>query len=143
LTALYIAQEQEGRLTPEGVERVAERLGLPEAVVYSTASFYSLFRTQDTGQYVIQVCTGLSCYLVDGADRLVDYLAHKLGVQVGETTPDGMFTLETVQCVASCGTAPAMRVNDELYEHLTIEKVDLVVDQLRERVERWQALNRS
>jgi NADH-quinone oxidoreductase subunit E len=143
LTALYITQEQEGYLTPEALKRVAERLDVPEAEVYSTASFYTLFRTEPVGQYVIQVCTGLSCYLVDGAEQLVDYLEQKLGIRAGETTSDGMFTLETVQCLASCGTAPAMRVNDELYENLTAEKVDVLIDQLKERAERWAALNRS
>ena len=143
LTALYIAQEQEGYLTPEALERIAERLRVPESEVFSTASFYTLFRTEPVGRYVIQVCTGLSCYLVGGAERLVDYLEGKLGVKAGETTRDGLFTLETVQCLASCGTGPAMRVNDELYENLTTEKVDMLVDQLRERAERWAALNQS
>ena len=143
LTALYIAQEQEGYLTPEAFKRVAERLDMPEAEVYCTASFYTLFRTEPVGRYTIQVCRGLSCYLVDGAERLVEYLERKLGVKDGETTPDGMFTLETVQCLAACGNAPAMRVNDELYEDLTTEKVDMLIDQLRERAERWTALNRS
>jgi len=143
LTALYIAQEQEGYLTPEAFKRVAERLDMPEAEVYCTASFYTLFRTEPVGRYTIQVCRGLSCYLVDGAERLVEYLERKLGVKDGETTPDGMFTLETVQCLAACGNAPAMRVNDELYEDLTTEKVDMLIDQLRERAERWVALNRS
>ena len=143
LTALYIVQEQEGYLTPEAFKRVAERLDMPEAEVYGTASFYTLFRTEPVGRYTIQVCRGLSCYLVDGAERLVEYLERKLGVKDGEMTPDGMFTLETVQCLAACGNAPAMRVNDELYEDLTTEKVDMLIDQLRERAERWAALNRS
>jgi len=143
LTALYIAQEQEGCLTPEALERIAGRLEVPESEVFSTASFYTLFRTQPVGRFVIQVCTGLSCYLMDGAERLVDYLQRKLEIKTGETTADGLFTLETVQCLASCGTAPAMRVNDELYENLTVEKVDKVIDQLRERAERWAALNQS
>ncbi len=143
LAALYIAQEQEGYLSPQSLQRVAERLGVPPADVYSTASFYTLFRTRPVGRYLLQVCTGLSCYLADGAERLVDYLRRKLGIECGETTPDGMFTLETVQCLASCGTAPAMRVNDELYENLTTEKVDLLIDQLLERAERWAALSRS
>jgi len=143
LTAIYIAQEQDGYLTPEAVSRLAERLDVSESEVYSTASFYTLFRTEPVGEYLIQVCTGLSCYLVDGAERLVDYLARKLDIQVGETTPDGLFTLETVQCLASCGTAPAMRVNDELYENLTTEKVDMLIDQLRERAEQCTRLNQS
>ena len=143
LTALYIAQEQEGYLSPQALERVAERLDVPESEVFSTASFYTLFHTQPVGQFLIQVCTGLSCYLAGGAERLVDYLERKLGIKAGETTPDGLFTLETVQCLASCGTSPAMRVNDELYENLTTDKVDMLIDQLRERAERWAALNQS
>jgi NADH-quinone oxidoreductase subunit E len=143
LTALYIIQEQEGYLTPGALERMAERLGLSRSEVYGTASFYSLFRTEPVGRYVIQVCTGLSCYLTDGAERLLDYLRRKLEIEAGETTADGLFTLETVQCLASCGTAPAMRVNDELYENLTTEKVDRLIDQLAERAERWTALSQS
>jgi NADH-quinone oxidoreductase subunit E len=131
LTALYIAQEQYGYLTKDAVERVADRLGLPVADVYTMASFYSLYRTEPTGRYVLQVCEGLSCHLVGGADRLVDYLREKLGVAVGETTYDGKFTLQTVECLASCGTSPAMRVNDALYENMTPEKVDELLETLR------------
>ena len=131
LTALYIAQEQYGYLTPEALERVADRLGLPISEVYSAASFYSLYRTQKTGRYLLQVCDGLSCHLVGGAETLVDYLSKRLGVKPGETTLDGQFTLETVQCLASCGTSPAIRVNDALYENMTLEKVDELLETLR------------
>lgn len=131
LTALYIAQEQYGYLTRDAIERVANRLGLPLTEVYSMASFYTLYRTQPTGRYVLQVCEGLSCHLVGGAERLVDYLRKKLGIEVGETTKDGLFTLQTVQCLASCGTSPAMRVNDALYENMTAEKVDELIETLR------------
>ena len=82
------------------------------------------------GRYVIQVCDGLSCYLNDGAEKVVDYLSEKLGIHPGETSPDGRFTLETVQCLASCGTAPAMRVNDQLYENLTAGAIDAVIERL-------------
>jgi NADH-quinone oxidoreductase subunit E len=131
LTALYIAQEQYGHLTPEAVQRVASRLGLPVTEVYSMASFYSLYRTKPTGRYVLQVCEGLSCHLVGGAEGLVDYLRRKLAIQAGQTTKDGLFTLETVQCLASCGTSPAIRVNDALYENMTAEKVDELLETLR------------
>jgi NADH-quinone oxidoreductase subunit E len=131
LTALFIAQEQYGYLSKEAIERVAERLDLTPSSVYSMASFYSLYRMQPTGRYVLQVCEGLSCYLAGGAERLVDYLKRKLDIEVGETTDDGMFTLETVQCLASCGTSPAMRVNDALYEDMTQEKVDELLETLR------------
>jgi NADH-quinone oxidoreductase E subunit len=130
ITALYIAQERYGYLSKEALEQVAEQLDLSYKEVYSTASFYSLFRMEPVGQYVIQVCEGLSCYLNDGAEKLVDYLKDKLNVEVGETTQDGKFTLETVQCLASCGTSPAVRINDELYDNLTKEKLDAILEQL-------------
>jgi NADH-quinone oxidoreductase subunit E len=131
LTALYIAQEQQGHLTREAIERVAARLGLPASEVYSMASFYTLYRTEPGGRYVLQVCEGLSCHLVGGAERLVDCLRKKLAIEVGQTTPDGLFTLETVQCLATCGTSPAMRVNDALYEDMTAEKIDELLETLR------------
>ena len=132
LTALYIAQERYGYLTPAAIEEVSVRLNVPVGQVYSTASFYSLFRTQPTGTVVIQVCDGLSCYLCGGADRVTDYVSRKLGISPGETTADGRFTLEKVQCLASCGTAPALRVNDELHEHLTPSSLDLLLERLLE-----------
>jgi NADH-quinone oxidoreductase subunit E len=131
LTALYIAQEQYGHLTREALERVASRLGLPLTEVYSTASFYSLYRTNKTGRYVLQVCDGLSCHLVGGAETLAEHLSKRLGIKPGQTTSDGQFTLETVQCLASCGTSPALRVNDALYENVTVEKVDELLETLR------------
>ncbi len=130
LAALYIAQEQQGYLTREAIERVARRLNLSPGEVYSTASFYTLFRTEPVGRYVIQVCDGLSCYLNDGAERVIDYISAKLNLQPGGTTPDGRFTLEKVQCLASCGTAPAMRINDQLYENLTPAGIDAILERL-------------
>ena len=131
LTALYIAQEQYGYLSREALERVAVRLGLPLTEVYSAASFYSLYRTKKTGRYLLQVCDGLSCHLVGGAESLVGYLCKRLGIKPGQTTADGQFTLETVQCLASCGTSPAIRVNDALYENMTVEKIDELLETLR------------
>lgn len=133
LTALYIAQERYGYLSDEAMQYVAKQLGLSLKDVYSTASFYSLFRMKPVGEYVIQVCEGVSCFLNNGAERLVDHLSKKLAIKVGETTPDGRFTLEVVQCLASCGTSPTMRINDELYENLTEEKVDIILEQLSGR----------
>jgi NADH-quinone oxidoreductase E subunit len=135
LTALYIAQEQYGHLSQEALARVAERLELPISQVYSTASFYSLLYTQTKGRYHIQVCEGISCALCGGAEKLIDYLEDKLAIKPGEITPDGMFSLEVVQCLASCGTSPAVRVNDELYDDLNSDKVDRLLGQLAEREE--------
>lgn len=132
LDALYAAQERHGYLRREALEEVAEQLGLSLSHVYDTASFYSLFHTQPVGRYVIQVCEGLSCYLRDGAERVVDHIAAKLGIRPGESTPDGRFTLVTVQCLGSCDSSPVMRVNDELYEHLTPDRIDRILRRLRE-----------
>ena len=131
LTALYIAQEQYGYLSPEAIERVAQRLALKPGDVYQTATFYSMFRTEPVGRHVIQVCEGLSCHLAGGAEDLLDYLREKLGIAPGETTPDGFFTLQTVQCLAACGSSPAMRINDTLYTNLTCDRVDMLLDELR------------
>lgn len=130
LSALYIAQEQYGKLTPEIVERVARRMNMRPGEVFSIASFYTLFHTRPTGRFIIQVCDGLSCYLCGGAGRIADYVAAKLNLKPGETSPDGRFHLEMVQCLASCGTAPAMRVNDQLYENLTVAGIDAILERL-------------
>jgi len=130
LAALYNAQEQRGYLTKEAIARVAKRLGLSPGQVYQTASFYTLFHEEPVGRYVIQVCDGLSCYLCGGADKVADYISAKLGIKPGETSPDGRFSLQQVQCLASCGTAPAMRVNDQLYENLTPAGIDAILERL-------------
>ena len=130
LTALYIAQEQSGWLSPQAIERVASRFDLSPGQVYATASFYTLFKLAPQGRYRIQVCEGLSCYLVGGAEPVIGQVSQRLRLRPGETTPDGRFTLEVVECLASCGTAPALRVNDELYEHMTPEKIDELLDRL-------------
>ena len=130
LTALYIAQEQHGYLSPEAIQQIAARLGLPASEVYSTATFYTMFDTVPTGQYVIQVCDGLSCHMAGGGEHLVDYISQKLGIGVGETTSDDLFTLRTVECLASCGTSPTVKINDDLYEDMTPDKIDRLLDQL-------------
>lgn len=132
LTALYIAQERHGWLSPQAVEWVAQRFGMTPGQVYATASFYSLFKLAPQGRYRIQVCDGLSCYLVGGAEPVIEQVSRTLNLRPGETTPDGRFTLEVVECLAACGTAPALRVNDELYEYMTPEKIDELLGRLRE-----------
>lgn len=134
LAALYIAQEQFGWLSDEAIRHVAEHLDLTVGQVKSTASFYTMFKLKPQGKYRIQVCEGLSCYLAGGAEPIINHVAEKLGIRPGETTPDGKFTLEIVQCLAACGTAPALKVNDDLYGNMTPS----AIDQLLERLQREQ-----
>ena len=132
LTALYLAQEQYGWLSPDAIGLVSERLELPPGQVQSTASFYSLFKLEPQGAFRIQVCEGLSCYLAGGAEPVIDLLSSLLRIQPGEITPDGKFSLEVVQCLAACGSAPALRVNDVLYENLTHEAIRCLISDLGE-----------
>ncbi|MFQ6016271.1 MAG: NADH-quinone oxidoreductase subunit NuoE, partial [Anaerolineae bacterium] len=134
LPVLYLAQQEYGYLTSEAVQEVANILGMSVTDVEAVVTFYSLFYDKPVGRYVIQVCDDLPCALV-GADRLVDYLCQKLGIEVGGTTADGLFTLQTVKCVASCDKGPVMQVNLEYYEQLTEERVDEILDELRQRAE--------
>ena len=131
LTALYVAQQQYGHLSPEAIQRVAERLEMTPGDVYRAATFYSLFRDRPVGRHLIQVCDGLSCHLSGGAEPLVAYLQKALGIGVGETTPDGLFTLQSVPCLAACDRSPAMRINDTLYTTVTTDDVDLILQELR------------
>jgi len=124
LAALYLAQEQFGWLSPEAIQHVSRRLGLNLGLVKSTASFYTMFRLAPQGEYLIQVCEGLSCYLVGGEAGLVEYLSKELDLQPGESTDDKTISLEVVGCIAACDFAPALRVNDVLYKNMTREKID-------------------
>src|SRR4030065_2906233 len=102
LAALYAAQEQYGWLSPEAIRGVADRLNLTPGQVHSTASFYTMFKLQPQGQYRLQVCEGLSCYLVGGAEPVIDYVKNKLDIGADNCSPDGRFSLEIVQCLAAC-----------------------------------------
>lgn len=135
LPALAIAQREQGYLTPAAYEWVAGALGTTPTWVASVASFYTMLRKEPVGKYLVQVCTNLSCSLV-GAQPLLAYLQERLGIKVGETTPDGLFTLATVECLGSCATAPVMQVNDHYYERLTSERIDEILAELRAEAEK-------
>lgn len=130
IPALYIAQNQFGHLSHEVMEYVAGRLELPTSKVLNTATFYTLLFKKPMGEYLVQVCTNVSCYL-RGCDPVWSALKEKLGVGHGETTPDGMFTLEEVECVGSCGTAPVLQVNLDFHENITPEGACALIDTLR------------
>jgi NADH-quinone oxidoreductase E subunit len=129
LPTLWLAQGQWGYLSLEVMEYVAERLELKPAFVGSVASFYTMFYKRPMGRHHVQVCTNLSCALV-GSDRILDCLRQRLGIEVGQTTADGKFSLDEVECLASCGTAPMMQINDDYWENLTPERTLEIIDRL-------------
>jgi NADH-quinone oxidoreductase E subunit len=129
LPALHLAQEQEGYLSLETIETLAKILEITPASLMDTVSFYSMFRTQPQGKYILQVCQTLSCSLA-GADKIVSHLANKYRLKVGETTEDGKFTLLKVECLGSCGTAPVVQVNDDYYEKMAVDKLDRILNKL-------------
>ena len=106
----HLAQEQDGHLTDEAMAHIAELVGVSAAEVLGTASFYEMFKRHEVGRYVVNVCTNISCQLL-GGEELLAHASETLGVPVGGTTPDGMFTLEDVECIAACTEAPACAVN--------------------------------
>jgi len=129
MPTLWLAQEEFGWLSTDVLAYVAELLELSPAFVASVASFYTMYYKQPMGRHHVQVCANLSCALV-GADRIVDCLRTRLGIEVGETSADGKFSLSVVECLASCGTAPMMQVNDDYVENLTSERVLELIDRL-------------
>lgn len=130
LPALHIAQDEVGRLTAEAMEDVGDALGIPLSDVEEVVSFYTMFYADDIGTYVLEVCKTVPCAIM-GADEIVDYTTRKLGIQPGETTPDGLFTLLRVECLAGCHRAPVMQVNSRYYENLTPAKIDHLLEVMR------------
>ena len=111
MAALAIAQEQQGWLSPEGIEAVADYLGMAPMAAYEVASFYNMYDLKPVGKYKLTVCTNLPCMLSGGVDA-GEYLKKKLGIDFGETTADGKFTLKEGECMGACGDAPVMLVNN-------------------------------
>ena len=127
MPALYIAQQEEGYITQQALEAVAEAIGLTVDDVESVATFYTMYYQHPPGKKIIKVCTSISCYL-RGCDTLASHLEKRLGIKRGETSADGNYTFMTAECLASCGTAPVLQVNDEFVENVTLEMVDALVD---------------
>ncbi|MBM4297374.1 MAG: NADH-quinone oxidoreductase subunit NuoE [Deltaproteobacteria bacterium] len=130
LPVLYLAQREFGHLGPEAIEYVAKLMDQAPARVHGVVSFYSMYNMKPIGRHHIQVCRTLPCAL-SGAERVTELLKKKLGIECGQTTADGRFTLSEVECLASCGTAPMMQINDSYYENLTEEKIDEILEGLK------------
>jgi NADH-quinone oxidoreductase subunit E len=132
LSALRFTQEQnQGFLTPDLMEAVAEYLQLPPIQVFEVASFYSMFETHPCGRHHVSVCTNIACML-NGSDEVVAYVEKKLGIKTGESTSDGrIFLKREEECLAACTGAPMMMVDHHFHEHLTPESIDRVLDELK------------
>ena len=132
IAALHAVQhENQGFLTAELMDAVAEYLGLPNIQVYEVASFYSMFETKPVGRHHVSICTNISCML-RGSQEIVEHVEKKLGIKVGESTSDGRIYLKREEeCLAACVNAPMLMVDHVYHEHLTTEKVDKLLDELK------------
>lgn len=126
----HLAQEQDGWLSEEAMAHIAELIDCTSAQVLGTASFYEMFKFHPVGKYCVNVCTNISCQLL-GGEELLEHAEESLGVRSGGTTPDGMFTLEDVECVAACTEAPAVQVNYRYFHRLNADSFDELIAQLR------------
>lgn len=136
LPLLHLAQmEFDGWLSAPAMDYVASLLNIQPIEVYEVASFYSMFNLKPVGKCLIEVCRTGPCWLL-GAEDLVRHIEKKLNIKDGETTPDGMFTLKTVECLAACGTAPVIQVGETYHENMTCEKVDDMLSDYRNKGER-------
>src|SRR5437016_10296540 len=129
---LLLAQKEDGYIKNETVDYVAKYLELNASEVDSILSFYTLLRRKPVGKYHIMICTSLSC-LLSGSDEIEACVKRKLGIRLGEITPDGLFSAIEFECLASCTTAPAIQVNGEFYENLDVKKTEDLLDELRKR----------
>lgn len=128
LPLLHEIQNEQGWVSREAMKDAGEFLNLPVSKVREVASFYTMYKLEPQGKVDVQICTNISCWL-NGADKLVACASKKLGVHAGETTKDGNFTLSQVECLAACGTAPAMMINEDYYENLDEQKLCELLDQ--------------
>jgi len=131
LPILHLAQDHFGGwLSTEVMDYVAELLNILPVEVYEVATFYSMYNLKPVGKYVFEVCQTGPC-MINGSDEIIQYIKTKLGINIGETSGDGMFTLKTVECLGACGYAPMMMLGKSYREHLTKEKVDSIIKECR------------
>ena len=128
---LHDVQAEVGYLSPEAIAWVAAYLTLSPADVMSVASFYDMLHLEPVGKHMIYVCHNLTCSLL-GAERLIRHLEGKLGIRMGETSPDGLISLKRMECLASCGTPPAIQIDGIFYERMTPQKLDELLEKLRD-----------
>jgi NADH-quinone oxidoreductase subunit E len=127
---LHLAQEQDGYVAEDAMAHIAELVGVTPAEVLGTCSFYEMFKREPVGEYLVNVCTNISCLLLGGEELLL-HLEDRLGVRAGSTTADGTFTLEDVECIAACTEAPCLQVNYRYFYKVTPDAADTLLDDLR------------
>jgi NADH-quinone oxidoreductase subunit E len=142
LPILYIAQDEYGHLDDAAIREVADIVQMPYTDVFEVVGFYTLFYNQPVGTWVLQVCDDVPCCFL-GAEEIVADLEGKLGIKVGGTTADGMFTLQRVKCLADCDRAPVMQANLEYYRNMTPDKVEAMLTELRQRAASGEPLSIS
>lgn len=130
LPALHIAQSEHGYITDEDVQYLAKRLEMRVNEVEEVVTFYSMYSRKPIGKYKLQVCRTISCYLA-GCEKITDHISEKLGIQVNETTPDGKFTLQEVECLGYCDLAPVLQVNFDYHEKITPAQTDEIIEELK------------
>ncbi len=130
LPALYIAQEEHGYVTDDDVKYLAERLDMKVNEVEEVVTFYTMYSRKPVGRYKLQVCRTLSCMLL-GAEEIIEHIEHKIGCGLNETSADGRFTLQEVECLGYCDLAPCLQVNFDYHEKVTKEGVDQLLDGLK------------
>ncbi|XP_066575023.1 NADH dehydrogenase [ubiquinone] flavoprotein 2, mitochondrial [Amia ocellicauda] len=130
IPVLDLAQRQHGWLPISAMNKVAEVLGMPAMRVYEVATFYTMFNRKPVGKYHIQVCTTTPCMLCN-SDSILEAIQNKLGIKVGETTPDKLFTLIEVECLGACVNAPMVQINDNYYEDLKPQDIEQIIDELK------------
>jgi NADH-quinone oxidoreductase E subunit len=126
---LHAIQEEDGWISRDSIQSAASFLDLPLGRVEEVLTFYSMFKTKPIGKHHLQVCKNISCWL-NGSDDVVSCIKDKLKINLNETTKDNLFTLEVVECLASCGTAPVVQVNTKYHENMTLEKMESLIDEL-------------
>lgn len=130
LPALFIAQDEHGHVTDDDIRYLAKRLDMRVNEVEEVVTFYSMYSRKPIGKYKLQVCRTLSCML-QGAEQITEHISHKLGCEIGGTTPDGKFTLQEVECLGYCDLAPCLQVNFDYHEKISTESVDQLIDSLK------------
>jgi len=130
LPLMWMIQNREGFVSDDACALIAQELDIPRIWVEEVRSWYSMFSKKKEGKYVLEICNNISCSIL-GSQEIIDYICAKLKIKVGETTADGLFTLKLAECLGSCGTGPMMQIGEDYYELLDNEKINNILDDLR------------